>query len=210
MITMCWAAKGGAGTTVTAASLALAQTRESLLIDLAGDVPLALGVDASERPGVHDWLAADVGTDRFVRLEVDVTSRVRLVPAGTPGDTRPDPRRWDDLVRHLVADPRHVIVDAGTGEPPSALATRAETRLLVTRACFLALRRAGDLVVRPTGVILIDEPGRALRADDIEAATGAPVVATVLLDPKIARAVDAGLLSGRLPAACVAELRRAA
>jgi hypothetical protein len=47
--------------------------------------------------------------------------------------------------------------------------------------------------------VLVDEPGRALRARDIEASLRAPVVATVLLDPAIARAVDAGLLVARLP-----------
>lgn len=207
MITVCWAAKGGAGTTVTAASLALAQTADSLFVDLSGDAPLVLGIDAAERPGVHDWLTADVGTDRLVQLELAVAPQVRLVPSGIESGRSSDHRRWNELAAHLATDPRHVIVDAGTGEPPSALVDRAETRLLVTRACFLALRHAHDLEARPTGVILVEEPGRALRATDVEAATGAPIVATVLLDPKIARAVDAGLLTARLPAACLAELR---
>jgi hypothetical protein len=52
---------------------------------------------------------------------------------------------------------------------------------------------------RPSGIVLVEEPGRALRPRDVEASLGAPVVATVLLDPAIARAVDAGLLLARLP-----------
>jgi hypothetical protein len=58
--------------------------------------------------------------------------------------------------------------------------------------------------------VLIDEPGRALRARDIECGLGAPVVATVLLDPAIARAVDAGLLLARVPAAFRHAVRLAA
>jgi hypothetical protein len=63
---------------------------------------------------------------------------------------------------------------------------------------------------RPSGVVLIDEPGRALRAGDVSASLGAPVVATVLLDPAIARAVDAGLLLARLPAGFRHAVRLAA
>jgi hypothetical protein len=71
------------------------------------------------------------------------------------------------------------------------------------------LRRAARIATRPTGVILIDEPGRALSSDDIAASLGVPVVATILADPKIARAIDAGLIVSRLPHACLLELRAA-
>ena len=209
MITVCWAAKGGAGTTVTTASLALAQSAGGLLVDLAGDVPAVLGIEAAGRAGIFDWIASDAEPDRLAQLELDVTPDLRIVPTGD-GAPPTSPARWERLATHLAADPRHVIVDAGTGEPPTALAKRADARLLVTRACYLALRRTQALVTRPTGVILIEEPGRALTATDVQLAVGAPVVATVLLDPKIARAADAGLLTARLPAACLDELRRAA
>ena len=77
-------------------------------------------------------------------------------------------------------------------------------------ACYLALRRAVALEARPSGVVLIEEPGRALRARDVEAAIDAPVVATLALDPAVARAVDAGLLAARLPRLIQRELRNAA
>ena len=86
----------------------------------------------------------------------------------------------------------------------------ADESLLVTRACYLALTRATALGAAPTGVVLVEEPGRALRVADVEASVGAPVVATALLDPAIARAVDSGLLTSRLPAAWRRRLRRAA
>ena len=49
------------------------------------------------------------------------------------------------------------------------------------------------------GVVLIEEPGRALTHADVERSVRAPIVATVGWDTRVARAVDAGLLATRLP-----------
>jgi hypothetical protein len=103
----------------------------------------------------------------------------------------------------------NVVVDAGTGAPPAALHDVAEHSLLVTRACYIAIRRAGRIGARPTGVVLIGEPGRAMTSGDVEHALGVPVVAEARLDPAVARAVDAGLLIARLPRSLVLSLRRA-
>jgi hypothetical protein len=107
-----------------------------------------------------------------------------------------------------------VIVDCGVldGREParSVVAARSTHSLLVTRACYLALRRAADPPLRPSGVVLITEPGRALDRDDVEKVVGAPVRAEVPLDPAVARAVDAGLLASRLPRGLERALRRAA
>jgi hypothetical protein len=59
-------------------------------------------------------------------------------------------------------------------------------------------------------VVLIAEPGRALTKRDIENSLSAPIEATVSLDPAIARAVDSGLLTTRLPRVLFRELRRVA
>jgi hypothetical protein len=66
------------------------------------------------------------------------------------------------------------------------------------------------MATRPSGVVVVDEPGRALSERDIEAALGAPIVASVSLDPAIARAVDSGLLAARLPSVMGRELTDAA
>ena len=58
--------------------------------------------------------------------------------------------------------------------------------------------------------MLVVEPGRQLRKRDVEHACGAPVVASVSLDPAISRIVDAGLLTARLPRTFATELRGAA
>ncbi len=80
----------------------------------------------------------------------------------------------------------------------------------MTRPCYLSLRRAVRSAARPTGVILVDEPGRGLGPRDIEHAIGAPVEAVVSIDPSVARAVDAGLLATRLPRVMTRALRAVA
>jgi len=208
MLTICWAAKGGSGTTVFATALALADTTPTLLVDLAGDVMTALGLPDPDGPGIHDWLASDSPADRLVRLEHPVADHLTVLAAGHVSTD--DRARWFELGAHLRAEPRRVVVDAGTGRPPDPLVAAADETLLVTRPCYLSLRRAVASGVVPTGVVLVDEPGRALRRGDIERSLGVPVVSTALLDPAIARAVDAGLLAARLPGAWRRELRRAA
>jgi len=103
------------------------------------------------------------------------------------------------LVAALGSQRGTVVVDAGTGAPHPDLLAAASHSLLVTRPCYLALRRASALRVPVSGVVLIAEPGRALRAKDIESATGVPVVAELPFDPSVGRAVDSGLLASRLP-----------
>lgn len=208
MITLCWAAKGGSGTTVTTAARALAGTDPTLLVDLAGDLPAVLGLPEPDGPGVHDWLRSDAPGDRLTALELGIDDRLALLPSG-----RRDPftaGRWAELAAQLHAERRAVVVDAGTATPHRELVAVADHAWLVTRPCYLALRAAVRQACRPTGIVLVDEPGRALSDTDVEAALGAPVVATVLLDPAVARAVDSGLLLARLPAPFRRRLRDAA
>lgn len=195
MLTLCWAAKGGSGTTVVAATLALASPHPTVLVDLAGDLPLALGLADPAGPGVGEWSAGDSPAGRLPRLHVPLAPGVELLPMGS---TRPR-GRWGELAEHLARIDATVVVDAGTGPPPIELRRCADRTWLVTRPCYLALRRAVDTRCPVDGVVLVDEPGRALTAQDVAAAIGAPVVRTLLLDPAVARAVDSGLLLARLP-----------
>jgi hypothetical protein len=208
-VILCWAAKGGSGATVIACAMALGSTRgeTTTLVDLGGDCPTALGLDEPSGPGVVDWLASPTaGAAELDRLAITVRDDVRLIPRGT-ADTPED--QWQRLAT-VLSRWSNVIVDAGTGAPPAALHHGAEHSLLVTRPCFIAIRRARTIGVRPTGVVLIDEPGRALTSRDVEHALGVPVVAEARLDPAVARAVDAGLLIARLPRSLVLSLRSAA
>jgi Cellulose biosynthesis protein BcsQ len=206
-LTVCWAAKGGSGTTVVVAALALTIERPVLVVDLAGDLPMTFGLPEPGTPGVHDWLRCDADTGQLGVLAIDVVAGVELLPAGSPPVARDHPR-WHELAEALAADERVVLVDAGTGPPPAALVDDARS-LLVTRGCYLALRRAALLEHRPSGVVLVGEPGRALGGVDVEISVGAPLLAIVRIDPAIARAVDSGLLATRLPRTIGRELRGA-
>ena len=193
--------------------LALTSDRPTLLVDLAGDLGFALGVDDTERPGVGDWLRTDVSADRLDELTTDIAPGRGLVLRGA--EPTGDLDRWRTLAGWLSrweADRSGaVVIDAGTRSLPAPFVEACTSRLLVTRACYLALRRVRTLAVAPTGVVLVVEPGRGIGVDDVERSCGAPVLATVPWDPNIARAVDAGLLaSGRLPRVLRRSVRRVA
>jgi MinD-like ATPase involved in chromosome partitioning or flagellar assembly len=208
-VIICWAAKGGSGTTVVACALAVSarRTESSTLVDLGGDCATALGLDEPAGPGVAEWMASPTaGPTELARLAVTIRDQVRLIPRGA---AVPPDDQWARLAAALGGS-ENVIIDAGTGCPPPALREAAQQSLLVIRPCFIAIRRAQQLSIRPTGIVLVDEPGRALTSRDIENALGVPVVAEVHLDPAVARAVDAGLLLARLPKSLIVSLRSAA
>ena len=204
---LCWSAKGGSGTTVVAAALALvlSQRGATTVVDLAGDLPAALGIAEPAGPGVREWMASPTAdAAALARLGVPVSETLQLLPRGSTPTTAP---RWADLANALGHD--NTVIDAGTGIPPADLVAAADHTLLVTRPCYLALRLAAASGVQPSGIVLVGEPGRALTARDIERSVGAPVVAELHYDPAVARAVDAGLLAARLPATLSHALTRA-
>jgi hypothetical protein len=219
MLVTCWSVKGGVGTTVVSVALASTLARVhaldggALLVDLDGDVPATLGLPDPRDPGLSGWTSAgaEVAADALARLELSVGPHLSLLPRGrgAPGPVA----RHEVLARLLAAEARPVVVDAGVVGPDSPglpLVAEATRSLLVTRACYLGLRRAIDLPVRPSGIILLREQGRTMGRDDVEHVVGAPVVADVPVDPAVARAVDAGVLGRRLPRALARPLRAAA
>lgn len=221
MLITCWSAKGGVGTTVVASTLSLLLARQPghqvLLVDLAGDVPAVLGLTEALGPGVTGWLAAgpDVPADAIGRLVVPATEHLDVLPRGD-GDLA-DVARVEVLAALLAQRSHTVVVDAGLvrdGAPGSdaarVLASAADHSLLVLRPCFVALQRAVAAPMRPSGVVLVSEPGRSLGVHDVEATLRVPVRAEVLVDPAVARAVDGGLLASRLPRPLARSLEEAA
>lgn len=216
MLISCWSAKGGSGTTVVAASLALVLARRrpegALLVDTRGDAPAVLGVTDPQGPGLADWLAAgaDVPADGFARIEHVVAPGLTLVARGEGPLTHPE--RAEVLSAMLAAERRAVVVDCGRLdlEVTRVLAASSVHSLLVTRPCYLSLRRAVASPLQPSGLIVVDEPGRSLSPADVEAVLGVPVLADVPYDPAVARAVDAGLLVSHLPRGLERALRHAA
>lgn len=206
MLTICCGAKGGSGTSVTSAALALTSDDPSVVVDTTGVMPLVLGVAEPDTPGLFDWFSSEAPATRLTALEVPLTEDRSMIGRGTL--TTSSEQRWRDAADVWALDDRHIIVDAGTNPPTNFLDVERARKLLVTRPCYLAVRAAIDGSLPIDGVILIDEPGRSLRAPDIESALGVPVVTTLLIDPAVARAVDAGLLLGRLPRGMRRQLRQ--
>lgn len=219
MVTLSWAVKGGSGTTVVTSTLALESTRPALLVDLDGEIDTVLGLPEPDRPGVIDWLLGDGPPTQLDDLLTDIDDTTFLLPCRLSGTAEqatsmPSPDRWAALLAWFsewqARSGGEVWIDAGTGTPATALASGVEQRWLVTRACYLSLRRAARSPVRPTGVLFVSEHGRQLRPKDVERSVGAPIVATIAEDPRIARAVDSGLLASRPPLAIRKSLREIA
>lgn len=214
MITAVWSVKGGVGVTSVAAMLAIARVEradDTLVVDLCGDMAAVLGIDeAPEQPGLVDWCALGRSDGAaLARIEHVVRPGLHLVPRGS-GRLAGDPA---ELVRVLATSQRAVIVDCGVVTDHQGFGAQvvalAPVSLLVVRECFLNLRAAQRAELEPTGVVVVKEPRRHLGRGDVESVTGAPVVAEVALDHSIARSIDAGLLSTRLPRSLLRTMSRA-
>jgi hypothetical protein len=149
-------------------------------------------------------LAAEAEPDALDRLAVEVVEGLHLVSRGNATGTGGGER----LVQAL-ADRGRVIVDCGPprGDLGMAVAAAAATSLLVVRPCFLALRRAAEAGIRPTGLVVVEEHSRVLGRRDMAESLGVKTVARVPWDPAVARAVDAGTLAARLPRSLARGLR---
>jgi hypothetical protein len=210
MIVICWSVKGGSGTSVVAAGLAVAWAtdRPVLAVDLAGDLPAVLGLEPPTGPGVADWLHAGsgVGAAALHALAVDAGPNLRVLHRGgrgaAPDETAGDvgDGRWAAFTDAMTAAGTDVVIDAGLAPLPRELAGGPHPSLVVIRPCFLALRRASAVADVPTGAVVINEPGRSLGRRDVERVLGVRTAAEIRIDPAVARAVDSGLLVSRLPA----------
>lgn len=217
MLVACWSAKGGSGLTVSTAGAALcaatSSDREVILIDLVGELPVALGLGPlPEHRGLAEWTRSAQGKvepDALDQLACEVRPGVRLIPLGSGAIDADNGFRL--LLDLIAVDDRLVLVDCGVLDVDDAsmprpdraivdaVLDRADQSLIVTRSCYLSLRRAARIAAVPTGVLLVTEPHRALLPADVADVLGAPVVARIAIDPAVARAVDAGLLAARLP-----------
>ena len=167
MLIACWSTKGGVGTSVVAAALALLLGRTAdrgvVLADLAGDGPAVLGLPEPASPGLAGWLSAGsrVPADALARIEIEVAPGLALLPRG---DGPLSAGRAEVLAAVLDGATRTAVVDCGRVDDPAVatVAGRAARSLLVTRSCYVALRRVRLAPVRPSGVVLVTEPGRVL------------------------------------------------
>ena len=198
----CWSTKGGSGTTVIAAALALSCANSGTsvrLVDACGDLPAALGIAEPSGPGLTDWLATSRhDSDDFAARFIPVTANLSVLPRGNFDELTLRAESVARLSRAMQQLGGCTIADFGRLISHVDLREHAMRSILVVRPCYLALRRATQSP-KPDSIIFVEEPGRALTTRDIESVIGAPVMTTVPIDPTIARSVDAGLLGTRLP-----------
>lgn len=218
MLLALWSPKGGSGTSVVAAALALvsAGREDTRLADLGGDQPAILGLpllasrSGAGKPsnGLIDWLEAgpSVPTEWLDEMSLPVVPGLTLLPCGCDRGADRVAEESGAALAVGLRDGGMAILDGGSsrgrdqGAAFAALQV-ADAALMVTRPCYLALHRAvGDpRLARSAGAILVEDPGRALDAADVAAVLGVPVVGRVPVRAEIARAVDAGVLRDRLP-----------
>ena len=163
--------KGGSTTSTVAActALLLAADRDVTIIDHSVDMPALLGVPQPYEANYNP---------------LSVVDRLQLASAN-----------------YFWGDPDH---DLGMQVHDMGLArvmVPGAMRLLVIKPCYLALRQAvaTDVQDFAEGFVLSNEPGRALTERDCERALGIKHVATVNYDPMVARSIDAGLVTARMP-----------
>lgn len=165
--------KGGQGCSAAAAGLAISASEagnNTLLVDISP------GGDMSAMLGILD--STTEVKDNLTLQTID--------PKNLPTGTVFNPDDYDI-----------VVIDWGTTSPIHL--TIPHTKLMVTKACYLSLRSFMNRHESADGIILLDEKGRALREVDVEAATGAKILAKIDYDDRVARTIDAGLLTARLP-----------
>jgi hypothetical protein len=221
MLLALWSPKGGSGTSVLAVAFALVLARRAdgaRLADRDGDLPAILGLAADPPTGLADWVAAgsEAPVDALARLAVPAAPGVVLLPRGTTDRSLaavPAAEAGAALAVALRDGPVPTVVDAGRATAPAsrAVVEVADVSVAVVRGCYLALRRGvhSPLLGRTRGVILVDEPGRSLGAAEVADVLDRPVLARVPVRPAVARAVDAGVLAGRLPDALARPVARA-
>jgi len=202
-----WSPKGGSGASVFAAACALTLARDggARLADIGGDQPAILGLGADPGTGLREWLKVGVEapSDALDRLALDAGRGLTLLPAGQAalGDVAPEAGAALGMALRSSGVP--TIVDVGGERVPAldALLEVADMSVLVVRGCYLALRRAvrEPATARTAGVVLVEEAGRALGAREVADVLGVPVLATVPVRSSVARVVDAGVLTSRLP-----------
>jgi hypothetical protein len=154
--------------------------------------------------GVRDWLAVgpQAPADALGRLAVEAAPGLVLLPRGgaEPTTSGESGAALGVVLRDAGLA---VVADCGRADDPAAraLVEVSDFSVIVIRPCYLALRRAAtdELVQTASGIVIVEEPGRALGAREVADVLGVPVLATVPVRAGIARVVDAGVLVARLP-----------
>lgn len=199
-----YSAKAGVGcSTIAAATATLSALRQpSLLIDCGGDLDVLLGLRLAREPrelGMTDWLAAvDPPPDALARLEQPLGSQLSYIAFGRV-PWQPQADRLALLASLMQRDGRRVIIDCGGRlDDCQELLSQADQSVLVVRACYVALAAAVDAPVADV-VVVVAEPGRSLRSQDVQHGLAARRVVSVPWTYQTAQCIDSGLGLVELP-----------
>ena len=200
MLVACWSAKGGAGTSVVAAALAAAR-RPPIPARGRARRPGGRRPRPARRARARRPPASPGGSPRATTCPPtpSAASRSRSAPAppccpGAGGGLDARAGRRAGVGPRLGGAPRRRRLRQRPGRRGRRPRPRRPTpRYLVTRPCYLALRRAPRRRWRRRAWCSSRGGGRALHPQRRRAGgLGAPVVAELPLDPQVASAVDAG------------------
>ena len=205
MVVTCWSVKGGSGTTVVAASVAVAAARAGR----AGCCSSTSPVTPSPRSDWQTRRGKDSGTGSAGRATMagqmssagwsgGSTIGCRCCLGGrAPRSRRERPTRSPTCWR---GSPRMVDASSSTRAPPTRIGRPVRPGSFAdvpsprpTALCWSSgaatWRCAAPLALStcPDGVVVVTEPGRSLTPGDVESVVGAPLVAQVALDPQVAR-----------------------
>lgn len=174
IVNVCGAA-GGVGTTSVASAVAL---------EIAADRAVLL----EDRTGTGDT---------FVTFGLAVPVSPTAVQAST---RRNGAELWASDGPGVWPESTDVVVrDWGTTTSPIGIELFAELTVLVVTSRYGPLRRAMNLGVKPDIVVARTVPSDALSIEDVRRVFGGVPVVEMVTDPAVARALDSGLFSSRLP-----------
>ena len=163
-------ARGGHGTTTIATALALHASHAGATVLISSDAAATAALIGVPVPVDGEW--------------VEVTPALALAPSWTREAWATDT----------------VVVDAGKLGDAIPACAGSERYIVLRGPCYVAV---ATLLARNDtpfdGIILVTEPERSLTSGDVTDVLGLPIVASVSVTPRVARAIDAGLLSTRLP-----------
>ena len=193
-------AKGGVGATTSTlltAQRSVDQGRRVVLVDLTGDLGVALGI-FEDLPGLAEAIRAPERFDVRKGM-VDVTPSVRVIPRGDGSldlvDVEAWKQVWGSIEQMRDVD---VLIDAGRGRPAMDLVEHSQAgKVLVMNCCYQALHRGRGLVADADAVLIQTDTQRALGLADIEAALGRHADGVVASDRSVSRWMDAGLILDR-------------
>ena len=179
------------------------------LVDLDGDLPVGVRTRRTISPGVHDWVMSDA-TPSPAHRPRDTPRWCPACPSCAPGSVRgtTDAERWQAARRGARASIRHRRRRCGYGVPHRSPSSKPPIGRCSSPAPAPRAPTRRDARIRPSGVVLVEEPAGHSRARR-RGAIDAPVDATIALDPP-SPALSTPGSCGPSPALMQRELRNAA